>query len=139
MSGFEIIGAVAAGLQIAEQAFTIVGRIRKKIRDSKELARLKSDCDETTTQLITYTNDLSPGARAAAQGLRDRLTAVASNIDKVSGQTWYLKLANLMRVWNAEFAKDLTAVIEKFRTCMVLEANKLLHSVNVHQDELAFC
>ena len=139
MSGFEIIGAVAAGLQIAEQAFKIVGRIRKKIRDSKELVVLKSDCDEATKQLTMYINDLSPGARAAADVLRVRLTKVASDIDKVSEQAWYSKLANLMRVWNGEFAKDLAAVTDKFRTCMVLEANKLLHSVKTHQDELEFC
>jgi len=139
MSGFEVIGAVAAGLQIAEQAFKIGGRIRKKIRDAKELARLKGDCDEAITQLAAYIGDLSPGATAAAQTLQNRLRTVSSNIDKVGGQQWYMKLANLRRVWNADFAKDLAAVTEKFRSLIVLEANKLLHSIKMHQDGLEFC
>ena len=138
MSGFDIIAAVAAGLQIAEQAFKIVGRIRKKIRDPKELTRLKTECEEATTQLDKHINSLSPGAKAAANHLRDRLKIVAQNIDRVAAQEWYVKLANLWRVWNTKFVQDVAEVTDKFRTSMVIEANKLLQSINVQQEIWSF-
>jgi len=139
MSGFEIFGAIAAGLQIAEQACKIVGRIRRKLHDAEELAQLKSDCEKTTTLLDEHITHLSPGARAAAHHLRDRLKIVIQNIDSVAKQKWHVKLIHLLHVWNGKFKEDLSNVTDKFRTHLVIEANELLQKIELQQENLEYC
>lgn len=136
MSGFEIVGAVAAGLQVAQQGVQIVAWIRNKVRDEKSLRQLETDCNSTINLLESCLADLSPGGHAAARRLRDRLKIIIQNIDKVSKMKWWDKFKNLMRIWSSEFVKQLETATYEFRNVIVLEANTLLQSIKLQQGNL---
>jgi hypothetical protein len=139
MSGFEIIGAVAAGLQFAEVAFNILKRIKQKIKDESALRELKNDCEAIVTNLADFDAGSSPQAQVATRRLQTRLQAIIESIGGVQTMKWYAKIANLFRIWNSDFLKELEIATDLFRTFMVLETANLLCSIKLQQEKLTTC
>ena len=124
MSGIEILGAFAAGSQIAGSVWSVCSRMLDKPNDTKALALLKTDAQSLSLQLKIHELKVKDGALDACRYLRMQLDTIVADIGNLKGRSVYVKAATALKLYKPEFRERFEHVMNEFQVKMWLETRK---------------
>jgi hypothetical protein len=124
MSGIEILGAFAAGSQIANSVWSICCKMLDKANDAKSLALLKADAQNLSLQLKIHELKLKDRALDACRYLRMELDRIVADVGKLNGRSVYVKAATALKLYKLDFREKFEHVMNEFQVKMWLETRK---------------
>ena len=121
MSGLEILGATAAGLQIADKMWDICTQILEKPKDTKAVAALSADAQSLSARLRLHELKMKDGALQACQQLRNRLDELVDEIRGLRERNTCSKVATAFKLRNPIFREKYEHMLNEFKVRMCIE------------------
>jgi hypothetical protein len=129
MTGIEILGAFAAGLQIADSVWGVCSRMLDKPNDTKALALLKTDAQMLSLKLKSQELNVKDGTLDAYRRLRMQLDIIVADIGQLKGRNVCLKAATALKLYKPQFREKFDHATNEFQVKMWLETRKTADEV----------
>lgn len=136
MSGLEIVGAVAASLQLAGVCVKVSSRLLGIRGDEELLATIHADCILLLAEINQLMLELSPECRPAAHLLADRIHGVRNNIERKRKYTGFFKAIIIGTGNGLEYRDKLMFAMEQYQTKAAMLGNATLQMILKGQSNL---
>jgi hypothetical protein len=124
MSGLEILGGIAAGLQIIQQVWSLGVRIFDKPKDTKALAEIRTAALNYSAQLLLWEANLKDEALVACQHFRNTLDDVVQQIDGLKSRKKRAKVFTALKLYKPDFQEKFTNALTEFTVRMCVQSQR---------------
>jgi len=125
----DILGAVSAGVALAQLCYDFQQRLRQLPADTRLLKTLVKECDDLAKQINSQVLLLPAEVRSAAQMLSDRVSEIAKEINQLRNRSFLIKLTSILQLRGKEYKEKLTNLLTDFQVQAVLAANQVLQEI----------
>ena len=131
MSGVEILGAVAAGLALAQLCLASARRLSASYSDSRVSETIRTECSTIIKEVDDQLIHMMPGNRPAAQDLRKSLASIVNLIEKRDKRKWVLKWSAKLgfRVYNLDYKDDMIRALQQYQTRTAVIGNAAVEEI----------
>ena len=124
MSGLEIVGGIAAGLQIIQQVWNLGALIFDKPKDTKALAEIRTATQNYSAQLLLWETNLKDEALHACQQFRTTLDDVVQQIDALKTRKKRAKVFTALKLYKPDFQEKFTDALTQFTVRMCVQSQR---------------
>lgn len=124
MSGLEILGGIAAGLQIIQQVWSLGAGIFDKPKDTKALAEIRTAARNYSAQLLLWEANLKEEALLACQQFRNTLDDVVQQIDGLKSRKKRVKVFTALKLYKPDFQEKFTNALTEFTVRMCVQSQR---------------
>jgi uncharacterized protein YoxC len=130
MSGVEVLGGLAAGLQLVQQVWALGSRILEKPKDTKALAAIRTEAQTYSTQLQEWEKIMKDEALTACQRLRTALDDIIGQIDSLKTRGKRTKTLTALKLYKPEFHEKFADALDEFKVRMCFESQRSAGEMN---------
>jgi len=130
MSGLEVLGAIAAGVGLAQLCVDAARRISASCSDSKVSETIRKECEAIVNEVDRHMLLMMSESRAAAQDLRNTLEEIRSRIEKEQKKKrlkWSGKLR--LSISSQEHKETMLLALHQYQTCVAISGNAAVEDI----------
>ena len=137
MSGLEVLGAVAASVQLAGSCYKIATRLLQQRSEAVLTDEIQEDCKTLLTNINEHMLKLSPENRQAAQVLADRLRKIRHQINVRKQKRGFVKMCYIITGQSLSHKEQMLSALQQYQVSAVLTGNEVINQVLFGQNRIS--
>lgn len=131
----DILGAVAAGVQLATVCYAFQQRICQAASDKHLLELIRKECTTFAAEINATILQLPPAIRKYAQTLCDNLREIVLDIEGLRKRRLLVRVTTILQLRGKVLQETLKNVLTEFQFHAVLAANQVLENIHTRVGE----
>ena len=124
----EILGAVAASIQLAQVCYQSQQRLRQIPQDRHLIKFIKHECETLRMTIEERRNDLTPEGYEASIHLAESINDILTSIQKLERRTGIGKLIARLELLDASFKKRLDIMLLEYQSIVTIATDAAIKS-----------
>jgi hypothetical protein len=136
MSGLEILGALAAGVQLAGLCLDIMNRLHACSSDKRLSEFVQMECVGMINEIDECVLKLSANHRCAALEMQKYLSEICERIERRKQRKWLLRWSEKLRFNGMEDKDAMILVLQQYQTRATISGAVTIEEIKNRVDEI---
>jgi hypothetical protein len=125
----DVLGAIAASLQLAQACYQVQQRLRQIPQDQRLIQFIKKECEAIRITVDSRQNDLTPEGYQASIHLRESINEILVSIQKYERRTGIAKLAARLELLGPSFKQRLEIVLLEYQSIVTIATDAAIKTI----------